>query len=146
VNCRGDVREPRSGALVAGARTDDGQRLRDTERSILAGVEPAEAGVGENTTIGVVATNRTLDKSLCSRLASVAHDGIARAVVPAHTRWDGDTLFCLSTNRMAAPSTTRDHDLLDVAAAAAVSGAILNAVMTASGLPGLPAARDLGTA
>lgn len=145
VNCRGDVRDPGTGRLVAGARTAAGDALRDTERSLLHGDGGTEAQVGTNTTIGVVATNRTLDKSLCNRLASVAHDGLARAIVPAHTRWDGDTLFAVATGELAAPDETRDHDRLDVAAAAAVAGAILDAVATAEGLPDLPSARDLGT-
>jgi len=145
VNCRGDVRDPASGRLVAGARTPDGAGLRDTERTLLAGNAATEAEIGANTTIGVVATNRTLDKAQCSRLAAIAHDGLARAIVPAHTRWDGDTLFALATNALPAPDETRVHDLLDVAAAAAVTAAILDAVDAASSLDGLPSARDLGT-
>jgi len=144
VNCRGDIRDPATGRLVAGARTPDGAALRDTERTLLAGNAATEAQVGANTTIGVVATNRTLDKAQCNRLASVAHDGLARAIVPAHTRWDGDTLFTLATNTLPAPEETRMHDLLDVAAAAAVASAILDAVGAATGLEGLPSARDLG--
>jgi L-aminopeptidase/D-esterase-like protein len=136
VNCRGDVREPRTGKLVAGARGVVGR--------ILLVVDPA-AAPGANTTIGVVATNRELTKLQCSRLASVAHDGLARAIVPAHTRFDGDTLFALATGA-AGPLTAGDHDRLEVAAAAAVAESILRAVRLATGLPGIPAAAELGGA
>ena len=146
VNCRGDVRDPRTGEIVAGARTADGSGFRDSERVLLGGESVADSEPGLNTAIGVVATNRTLDKTACSRLAQVAHDGFARAIVPAHTMWDGDTLFFLATNRAHAVEGTADQDRLDVATAAAVADAVVNAVRAAEGLPGLPSARDVGTA
>lgn len=145
VNCRGDIRDPRSGRIVAGARRKDGSGFRDVESEVLGGGNPS-AGPGENTTIGVVATNRALRKVECSRLASVAHDGLARAIVPAHTRFDGDTLFALSTGTGAPLEGTGDHDRIEIAATAAVVEAILRAVRLAEGLPGIPSARDLGTA
>ena len=146
VNCRGDVRDPRTGEIIAGARTADGSGFRNSERVLLGGEPVADSDPGLNTAIGVVATNRTLDKTACSRLAQVAHDGFARAIVPAHTMWDGDTLFFLATNRGHAVKGTADQDRLDVATAAAVSDAVVNAVRAAEGLPGLPSARDVGTA
>jgi L-aminopeptidase/D-esterase-like protein len=144
VNCRGDVRDPRSGRLVAGARDAGGSTLRDVEAEILAGGN-GTAAPGENTTIGVVATNRALRKVDCARLADVAHDGLARAIVPAHTRFDGDTLFALATGTAPAVEQAADFDRLEVAAAAAVSASILRAVRQADGLPGIPSAADLGT-
>ena len=149
VNCRGDIRDPRSGRLIAGARTEDGTGFRDVEATVLGGrsgtdiADPDAAGT--NTTIGVVGTNRALTKAECTRLAGVAHDGLARAIVPAHTRLDGDTLFVLSTGAAGPVPEGGGHDRLEVAAAAAVSGAILRAVILATGLPGLPSARELGT-
>ena len=145
VNCVGDVRDPRSGRLVAGARTDDGSTLRDSEASLLAGAEPAPDAPGQNTTIGIVATNRALTKVECSRLAGVSHDGLARAVVPAHTRLDGDTLFALATGALG-PLAAQDRTRIEVAAAAAVSESILRAVRAADSLPGYPSASELGTA
>jgi len=144
VNCLGDVRDPRSGRIVAGARREDGSGFRDLENEILRGNLPKPAP-GENTTIGVVATNRTLRKVDCSRLAGVAHDGLARAIVPAHTRFDGDTLFALATGTGPAVEDAADHDRIEIAAAAAVAESILRAVRLADGLPGIPSARDLGT-
>lgn len=146
VNCRGDVRDSASGRLIAGALGSDGRTLRDTEATLLRGEAPTTGAPGQATTIGVVATNRILTKVQCTRLASVAHDGLARAVVPAHTRWDGDTLFALATGALPAPSSDREHDALEAAAAAATADAILDAVRAATGLPGYPAARDIGTA
>ena len=144
VNCRGDVRDPESGRIVAGARTDDGSGLRDSAAEILAGSR-AEISGAHNTTIGVVATNRTLTKSECTHLAAVAHDGLARAITPAHTRFDGDTIFFLSTGAAAPPDDAAAFDRLEVATAASVADSILRAVTEATGLPGYPSAKDLGT-
>jgi len=144
VNCRGDIRDPHNGRLIAGARAEDGAGFIDVEAALLGG-DPARSAAGSNTTIGVVATNRTLTKVECNRLAGVAHDGLARAIVPAHTRLDGDTLFALATGTGPPLRGTRDHDLIEVAAAAAVSESILRAVREASGLPGIPSASELGT-
>ena len=86
---------------------------------------------GANTTIGVVVTDAELTKEQANRVAAVAHDGIARAVRPAHTRYDGDTIFCLATGAVA-PSGTAPvpvlADLVEVAAAETVARAIVQAV------------------
>jgi L-aminopeptidase/D-esterase-like protein len=101
----------------------------------LAPGEGAAAPVaGANTTIGVVVTDAELTKEQANRVAAVAHDGIARAVRPAHTRYDGDTIFCLATGAVAppAPSGTAPvpalADLVEAAAAEAVARAIVQAV------------------
>ena len=143
VNCRGDVRDPATGRIVAGARSEDGGFL-NAERALLGGTDSAP-NPAENTTIGLVATNRTLTKAQCNRLAGVAHDGLARAVVPAHTYYDGDTLFAMATGTQG-PLEPSDNDRLDVAAAAAVVESILRAVRLASGVPGIPSVAELGTA
>jgi L-aminopeptidase/D-esterase-like protein len=86
---------------------------------------------GANTTIGVIVTDAELTKEQANRVATVAHDGIARAVRPAHTRYDGDTIFCLATAAVAAPGTAPVPalaDLVEVAAAEAVARAIAQAV------------------
>ena len=75
---------------------------------------------GTNTTIGVVATDAVLTKEQANRLATVAHDGIARAVRPAHTMYDGDTMFCLATGAVRAP-----YDAVEVVGAEAVARAIV---------------------
>ena len=92
---------------------------------------------GANTTIGVVVTDAGLTKEQANRVAAVAHDGIARAVRPAHTRYDGDTIFCLATGAAAAPGTAgtapvpAPADLVETAAAEAVARAIAQAVREA---------------
>ena len=96
-NAVGDVIDPATGRPLAGARSDDGQSLRDTQRSLLAGDLPAAILAGTNTTIGVVATDARLSKAQAQRLAVSGHDGLARTINPVHTQLDGDTLFALAT-------------------------------------------------
>jgi L-aminopeptidase/D-esterase-like protein len=78
---------------------------------------------GENTTIGVVATDAKLTKEQANRVATVAHDGVARAVRPAHTTNDGDTIFCIATGTVVAP-----YDAVEVRAAEVVARAIARGV------------------
>jgi L-aminopeptidase/D-esterase-like protein len=77
---------------------------------------------GANTTIGVVATDAELTKEQANRVATVAHDGIARAVRPAHTLYDGDTLFCLATGTVPAPADAVEAVAADVVARAIATG------------------------
>ena len=140
VNAVGDVIDPQTGRVVAGARTEDGERMVDV-RALLRDWRSSGGGrPGENTTLAVVATNARLDKAQVNKVAQMAHDGYARAIYPVHTPADGDAIFALATG---------DHDgstnLLVIGALAAdvVAEAIVRAVRAAEGLPGLPAARDL---
>jgi L-aminopeptidase/D-esterase-like protein len=88
--------------------------------------------------IGVVATNAALTKAEANKLASVAQDGIARAVRPAHTTFDGDTIFTMATEKVKA-----DFNVVGILAARSVENAILQAVKSAQPLAGFPAYRDL---
>jgi L-aminopeptidase/D-esterase-like protein len=139
VNAVGDVHDPETGALVAGVRTADGRGISGA-REILRRPAPSAARNGEQTTIGVVATNVALTQAQLGIVARMAHDGLARAVRPAHTPADGDTIFALSTGRRAGPI-----NLLQVGALAAdvTAEAIVRAVREAAGIPGYPAVRDL---
>ena len=103
-------------------------------------VQPDWTLGGENTTIGVVATNATLTKAQATKMAQMAQDGLARAVYPAHTPWDGDTIFSLATGEIGG-----EPNLIVIGAMAAdvVAEAILNAVRAAEGLEGFPSASDL---
>jgi L-aminopeptidase/D-esterase-like protein len=83
---------------------------------------------GTNTTIGVIVTDAELSKEQANRVAAVAHDGIARAVRPAHTMYDGDTLFCLATGTAPAP-----YDAVEAVAATVVARAIAAGVRAAQG-------------
>lgn len=138
VNAVGDVRDPETGHLLAGARdAPDGRRLVDTAAALAAGA-PAPAFRPVNTTIGVVATTAALDKTGCRRVAQLAMLGFARALSPPHLASDGDALFCLSVG-----SATADAAAVGLAAADAVASAIARAVRAARGLPGVPAAAEL---
>jgi len=130
-NAVGDVREPSSGQVLAGARSPDGQRLLDSRQAILGGALPQHLLAGQHTTIGVIATDATLNQAQAMRLAQVAHDGLARAINPVHTQFDGDTLFALAT---CASKKVIDPVLLAMLAAEATARATVNAVLAARGL------------
>ena len=142
VNAVGDVIDPASGRIVAGARGPDGRPFGQTA-ALLRGEVPDLLRGGAATTIGVIATDARLTKAQATRLAQCGHDGLARTIDPVHTAGDGDTLFALATGR----STATVHPIvLGAAAATVVAQAVLNAVRHATGLPGVPSARDLGLA
>ncbi|WP_374562430.1 P1 family peptidase [Ideonella sp.] len=143
VNALGDVCDPATGALVAGARDDSGLRLRGSLAALARGEGPASLLAEANTTIGIVATDATLDKAQVNRLAAMAQAGLARSIVPAHTQHDGDLLFALATGGVSCPIESTQLSVLGALAAEAVSQAVLRGVRAATGLPGLPAARDL---
>jgi L-aminopeptidase/D-esterase-like protein len=138
VNSLGDVIDPGTGEIVAGVRTEDGTGLADAR--LLIRSQPAVGGIGENTTIGVVATNASLTKAQATKLAQMAQDGLARAVYPAHTPWDGDTMFALATGELAGEP---DLTVIGALAADAVAEAIVRAVRAATGLEGIPSASEL---
>lgn len=98
-NALGDVLDPHTAQVIAGARTDDGRALRDTRRALLRGELPQPLLAGTNTTLGVIATDAVITKAQAHRLAVCAHDGLARSINPVHTMSDGDTLFSLGTGR-----------------------------------------------
>ena len=148
VNALGDIVDPASGAIRAGTRSTKIGPLR-------VGAEPPYANTLElmkqmpgklalnlatrgNTVIGVVATNARLDKNEANYVAAMAHDGIARAVRPAHTLLDGDTIFALSTG-----SKKMDPSTIGAYAAEALASAIVRAVARATAAGGLPCAADL---
>ena len=130
-NAVGDVIDPSTGQVLAGARTADGQNLLDTQRAFLNGERGNRPLPGTNTTIGVVATNATLTKAQAKRLAMSAHDGLARSIRPAHTTLDGDTLFALATGTEAGAV---DLMLLTVMAAEATALATVDAIRQARGI------------
>jgi L-aminopeptidase/D-esterase-like protein len=130
-NAVGDVIDPATGQVLAGARSSDGTRLLNTQQALLAGQSTAIPIAGTNTTIGVVATNATLNKAQAKRLAMSAHDGLARSIRPAHTTLDGDTLFAMAT---CAETSAADLMLLTVMAAEATAQATVNAILFANGV------------
>lgn len=138
VNPLGDVVDPDTGEIIAGLRSLAGEELADSMEVMKGLTGRVAMGFAGNTVIGVVATNAALSKAQANKVAQMAQDGIARAVRPAHTMFDGDTIFTLSAGRKKAPVT-----LVGALAAEAVAQAIVRGVLAAEGLGGLPAARDI---
>lgn len=143
-NALGDVVDPATGQVVAGARTVDGRALLGSQQALVRGEMPKPMLAGSNTTIGVIATDAQLTKVQAARLATQGHDGLARAIHPAHTQSDGDTLFALATG---ASGRSLGLMTLGAMAAEACSLAVLRAVRAARALTlgelHLPAAVDL---
>ena len=138
VNAVGDVIDPRNGAVVAGVRTAEGKGLADSRRLLRS---PGGAAIrpGHNTTIGVVATNARLTKAHATKVAQMAHDGLARAIYPAHTMADGDVIFALATGAIDNDDVSR----IGALAAEVMADAVVRAAQQATGIPGYPAARDI---
>ncbi|MGQ2998557.1 MAG: P1 family peptidase, partial [Variovorax sp.] len=150
VNSLGDVIDPDTALPVAGARTEDGRALLDTRRALLRGELPKPLLAGTNTTIGVIATDAVLTKVQANRLATVAHDGLARAINPVHTMSDGDTLFALATGRVPLAADGPGMTVLSAMAAEVTARATLRAVLAARSVTvgelHIPSAAELGTA
>jgi L-aminopeptidase/D-esterase-like protein len=134
VNAFGDVIDPGTNRLIAGARTEFG--FADTLKIMraFAGKSARETAV-TNTVIGVVATNAALNKEHINTVAQMAHDGLARTIRPAHTLFDGDTVFTLSTGKIEADVNVIGALAAEVFAQAIVRG--VRAAKSAGGLPGL---------
>ncbi|MGP4095509.1 P1 family peptidase [Nonomuraea sp. KM90] len=143
VNAAGSVLDPRD-ATLAGTRyglPGEFDHLRPPSPEEAAAWNP-DRTPAFNTTIGVVATDLTLTKAQCGKLAAVAHDGLARAIRPAHTMTDGDTVFGLATCARPAPGHDAFQDVL-AAAADVFSRAVAHAVLAATGREGAPAYLDV---
>ena len=139
VNAVGDIIDPDTGKVVAGVRNADGG-FADARTLLRTGQTGPRPRAAENTTIGLVATNARLSKAQANRMALMADDGFARAIFPAHTQGDGDTVFALATGQW-----TGEVDITQIGALAAdvMARAIVRAATEATGIPNLPAARDL---
>lgn len=141
VNAVGGVVDPETSEIVAGPLDDDGVTMLDSMKIITSpGFGETAPRAGQNTTIGVVATNAALTKSQANKLADVSHDGLAMAVRPAHLMSDGDTMFALATGGHEAEA---NMNRLCVAAALCTSRAIVRAVRKATGLGGMKAVSEL---
>jgi L-aminopeptidase/D-esterase-like protein len=140
VNAVGDVLDPKTGRVIAGARTKDGKSLLGAMNAILQGEPLPPLLGGTATTIGVVATDAKLDKAQAAKIAQMAHDGLARAINPIHTASDGDTIFAVATGKSSRPPNVT---LLGALAAEAMAQAVVRAVRAAKGIPGLPAAMEM---
>ena len=137
VNAVGDVIDPARGPVVAGPRLPEGGFARTSDWLCE---RQAEIGVGGSTTLAVVATDAVLTKVEATKVARMAHDGLARTIDPVHTMLDGDTVFALATG---AAGVSADVTTVGAAAATALARAVLAAVREATSLAGVPAVRDL---
>jgi L-aminopeptidase/D-esterase-like protein len=139
VNAVGDIVDPGTGRIVAGVLNPDGT-LADARRILRSGQTIRRPRAAENTTIGLVATNARLTKDQVNRMALMANDGYARAIVPSHTLGDGDTVFSLATGRWQGEV---DVTTIGALAAEATADAIVRAATQATSVAGITAARDL---
>jgi L-aminopeptidase/D-esterase-like protein len=135
VNALGDIIDPATGQIVAGARQEDGS-FADTLHVMSEHANGARMNPLANTTVGVVITNGALNKEQANFMAQMAQDGLARTLRPAHTLFDGDTIFALATGEVPA-----DLNLLGSFAAEVFSQAVLRAARMAQPIGGLPAWR-----
>jgi L-aminopeptidase/D-esterase-like protein len=131
VNAYGEVVDG-EGEVIAEARQGE-EGPSDSEP------QPPTLPFGTNTTIAVVATNARLSRERAHLVALAGHEGVARAVRPAHTIWDGDTVFSLATGEADAPQRT-----IEELAEETMAEAIRRAVRLARSVPGVPAAHDAG--
>lgn len=138
VNCFGDVWDPATGRRLAGTRSPEtGEPVATGEVLRQQAASQRQNPVGLNTTLAVVAVNAAFDKAGITRVAQVAHNGLALTIKPVHTQYDGDTVFALATGGQHA-----DLSAVAAAAAEAVAMATVRAVKSATSIDGIPAWRD----
>jgi L-aminopeptidase/D-esterase-like protein len=140
VNAFGDVVAPATNKIIAGARKPVLGGFADSIQQMKGWVGQAAMAI-TNTTIGVVATNAYLNKAQATKVAQMAHDGLAMAIRPVHTMLDGDTVFALATGKP--QKNTADVTVIGAIAADIMAQAVVRAVQRATGLGGIPAASEL---
>ncbi|MGI5921427.1 MAG: P1 family peptidase [Syntrophomonadaceae bacterium] len=136
VNAFGDVVHPHKG-IIAGVRSEEGPGFTGTAQAWLDTNGTIKAPIGTNTTIAVVACNGRFDKSQATKLAQMAHNGLARSINPVHTMYDGDTVFALATGEMPG-----DVNVAGYMAQEALSQAVYRAVYAAETVPGIKCCRE----
>jgi L-aminopeptidase/D-esterase-like protein len=132
VNCLGDVIDPETGETLAGVLDEDAKRCLNTEEIMIRQFANRRMTFGGNTTIGIVVTNARLTKSEAKKVASMAHNGYGRTLRPAHSMFDGDTVFALATGRV-----DTDVSVAGLLAARTMEQAVVRAVKQATPLCGL---------
>jgi L-aminopeptidase/D-esterase-like protein len=141
-NAWGDIYRQSDGQIIAGTRDPQsgyvvGSMSLVRQPAYQAAVQAKAAA--QNTTLAVIATDARLSKAEATKLAQMAQDGLARAIRPVHTPFDGDTVFALATGQRTGPALA----ILGAIAADILAQAIERSVLEATSLGGLPAARDL---
>lgn len=136
VNALGDIFDE-DGNKIAGLLSSDGSSFESTEDMIIRDIDKQFDVFKVNTTISCIITNGKLTKAQCTKLASIAHDGYARAIKPVHSTADGDTIFVMATGRIEV-----NFDALAVAATLQVQKAIIDGVKEAEPAYGLSACSE----
>ena len=139
VNCLGDVIDPEKGIVLAGAYRDNPFGFLGTEEGMIGRYDKSVNAFAGNTTIGAVITNAALTKAQANKVASMSHNGYARTMRPAHTMFDGDTIFAMATGEVEA-----DVSVVGLLATRAVEQAVLRGVKLAATLAGYKSCSDVG--
>ena len=138
VNCLGDVIDPATGEIIAGVLDKDKKNFAGTEKIMINNYSEKKNLFSGNTTIGVVVTNAKFSKSEMNKIASMAHNGYGRSMRPAHSIFDGDTIFTMATGKVEA-----DINVVGLLAANVVEQAVVRAVKNAEGILGYKAYKDM---
>lgn len=138
VNCLGDVIDPKNLNILAGALDRKTNKFLDSEKILINNLENPSNPFKGNTTIGLIVTNAKFSKAQAKKISSMAHNGFARTMRPAHTMFDGDTIFTMATNKIDADLTT-----VGMIAANVMEKAVLRAIKEAKTLNGVLSFNDL---
>ncbi|MBA7475468.1 putative aminopeptidase [subsurface metagenome] len=138
VNCFGDVVDPESGEIIAGVLSEDKKSFANTMSFLRNFPQKTKDNFSKNTTIGVIATNAKLTKAGATKVAMMAQDGYARTISPAHTMFDGDTIFCMATGEVEA-----GVNVVGAITAEVMARAIVKAVKSTESLYGLKCYKNL---
>ncbi len=137
VNAFGDVINPKTGEILAGA-IDNNDNFLNSEITLINMHDQKVHGFKGNTTIGCIVTNGILNKAEANKISSMAHNGFARTIRPAHTMFDGDTIFTMATNKVQC-----DVNIVGVLATNAMEQAVINAITNAKSLYDIKSYNDL---
>jgi L-aminopeptidase/D-esterase-like protein len=138
VNALGDIINPLNGEIIAGVLSDDKSSFLNTEEVMLKQYNVNTNRFNGNTTIGIIATNAKLTKAQANKVSSMSHNGFARTIRPAHTMFDGDTIFTMATNKVIA-----DINVVGFLATRAMEQAVINAITNAEELHGFISYKNL---
>ena len=138
VNCLGDVIDPENGEIIAGVLTEDKKSFANTMSFLRNFPQKTKDNFSKNTTIGVIATNAKQTRAGVTKVAMMAQDGYARTISPAHTMFDGDTIFCMATGEVEA-----GVNVVGAITAEVMARAIVKAVKSTESLYGLKCYKNL---
>lgn len=138
VNALGDIIDPKTGEILAGLLDEDGLKMIGTEDLMAKKYAEKRNIFSGNTTIGIVATNAALEKPGANKLASMSHNGYARTMRPAHSIFDGDTIFTMATGKIDA-----DINVIGFLAAEVMEKAVINAIKSAKSAYGFKSSEEI---